>query len=275
MAALQQRVRGDSRGDRLPVQHPDALGLRRRRRASTSCCRTAAARSASTQLGEQTRQVPRRRARSGPSSATCSPPSTRTTRRSRSTSTARRRARSACRSTKSSRRCRRRSAAPTSTTSTASGACTASTCRPRPSYRRKPEDIGEIYVRSQTTNDDDPALDAGRPSRRRRHASSPRASTCSARSRSAARRRRGYTSGQALAALEAVFAETMPTEMGFAYSVAVLPGEDRAARRCRRSSWRSCSCSCCWPRCTRAGGCRGRCCSARRWSRSAPSSASG
>ena len=29
---------------------------------------------------------------------------------------------------------------------------------------------------------------------------------------------RGYTSGQALAALEQVFAETMPTEMGFAYS---------------------------------------------------------
>ena len=36
----------------------------------------------------------------------------------------------------------------------------------------------------------------------------------------------------------------------------------------RRSSWRSCSSSCCWPRCTRAGGCRGRCCSARRWWRS-------
>ena len=29
---------------------------------------------------------------------------------------------------------------------------------------------------------------------------------------------RGYTSGQAIAALEAVFAETMPKEMGFAYS---------------------------------------------------------
>src|SRR5207244_11221838 len=29
---------------------------------------------------------------------------------------------------------------------------------------------------------------------------------------------RGYTSGQALVALEAVFAETMPKEMGFAYS---------------------------------------------------------
>ena len=49
------------------------------------------------ELGEQSRDVPRGRARSGPSSATCSPRSIRPTRRSRSTSTATRRASSACR----------------------------------------------------------------------------------------------------------------------------------------------------------------------------------
>ena len=47
---------------------------------------------------------------------------------------------------------------------------------------------------------------------------SPPASTCSARWRSAGCPARGYTSGQALAALEDVFAKTMPKEMGFAYS---------------------------------------------------------
>ena len=85
----------------------------------------------------------------------------------------------------------------------------------------------------------------------------------------------GYSSGQALAALEDVFAKTMPKEMGFAYSSLSYQEKVGAARRGRPSSSPSCSCSSCSPRCTRAGGCRGRCCSARRWSRSAPSSACG
>ena len=64
----------------------------------------------------------------------------------------------------------------------------------------------------------DPALDARHHHLAGRAPRSPPASTCCARSRSAASPRRGFASGQALAALEDVFQETMPTEMGFAYS---------------------------------------------------------
>ena len=85
-------------------------------------------------------------------------------------------------------------------------------------YRRKPEDIGDIWVRSKTTNEMIPLVDARHHHRPGRAPSSRTASTCCARSRSAACRRRGYASGQALAALEAVFKETMPPEMGFTYS---------------------------------------------------------
>ena len=85
---------------------------------------------------------------------------------------------------------------------------------------------------------------------------------------------RGYTSGQALAALEQVFAETMPGD-GFRLLVDVVPGEGGASLRRRPSSWPSSACSCCWPRSTRAGGCPGRSSSGRRWWRSARSSASG
>ena len=60
-------------------------------------------------------------------------------------------------------------------------------------------------------------------------------------------RPRATPPGQALAALEEVFKETMPPEMGFAYSRS--PTRRRSRRRpARPSSPRSCSCSCCWPR---------------------------
>jgi HAE1 family hydrophobic/amphiphilic exporter-1 len=84
-------------------------------------------------------------------------------------------------------------------------------------YRRKPEDIGDIWVRSSTTGDMIPlgTLVTIRPqggtelTNRFNLLRSVELNGVPA---------RGYASGQALAALEAVFAETMPPEVGFAYS---------------------------------------------------------
>ena len=84
-------------------------------------------------------------------------------------------------------------------------------------FRRKPKDIGDIYVRSETTK-----------------AMIPLSTLVSITSESGTEvtfrfnlfrtveitgiSGPGYSSGQSLAALEEVFAETMPREMGFAYS---------------------------------------------------------
>ena len=84
-------------------------------------------------------------------------------------------------------------------------------------YRRTPKDIGEIYVRSQTTGTMIPlstlttvtAVPGTEITTRFNLSRSVEISGAPA---------RGYTSGQANAALEAVFAEQMPKEMGFAYS---------------------------------------------------------
>jgi hydrophobic/amphiphilic exporter-1 (mainly G- bacteria), HAE1 family len=84
-------------------------------------------------------------------------------------------------------------------------------------YRRKPEDIGQIYVRSQTTNDMIPlatlitiSSQAGTELTNRFNLlRSVELNGVSG---------RGYASGQTLAALEEVFKQTMPPEMGFAYS---------------------------------------------------------
>jgi HAE1 family hydrophobic/amphiphilic exporter-1 len=84
-------------------------------------------------------------------------------------------------------------------------------------YRRKPKDIGDIYVRSRTTNSMIPLSTLV---------------TITSESGTEVTNRfnlfrsveingvpgRGYTSGQALAVLEEVFKQTMPKEMGFAYS---------------------------------------------------------
>jgi HAE1 family hydrophobic/amphiphilic exporter-1 len=83
--------------------------------------------------------------------------------------------------------------------------------------RRKPEDIGQIYVRSTTTGDMVPLATI---------------MTITSQSGTELTNRfnllrsvefngvpaRGFASGQALDALEATFKETMPPEMGFAYS---------------------------------------------------------
>jgi HAE1 family hydrophobic/amphiphilic exporter-1 len=84
-------------------------------------------------------------------------------------------------------------------------------------YRRRPQDIGEIYVRSQTTGTMIPLstlvkitpVPGTEITTRFNLFRSVEVSGAPA---------RGYTSGQALAALEDVFAETMPKEMGFAHS---------------------------------------------------------
>jgi HAE1 family hydrophobic/amphiphilic exporter-1 len=84
-------------------------------------------------------------------------------------------------------------------------------------YRRRPSDIGEIYVRSQTTGTMIPLstlvtigeIPSTEITTRFNLFRSVEISGAPA---------RGFTSGQALAALEAVFAESMPKEMGFAYS---------------------------------------------------------
>src|SRR5262245_54148405 len=85
------------------------------------------------------------------------------------------------------------------------------------SDRLKAEDIGRIYARSKTTNamvplstllniDDISGTELTTRFNLLRSVELQGAPA------------RGYTSGQALAALEQVFAETMPKEMGFAYS---------------------------------------------------------
>jgi len=84
-------------------------------------------------------------------------------------------------------------------------------------YRRKPEDIGNIYVRSSTTNTMVPlstlvtitSVPSTEITTRFNLFRSVEISGAPA---------RGFTSGQALATLESVFAQTMPKEMGFAYS---------------------------------------------------------
>ena len=84
-------------------------------------------------------------------------------------------------------------------------------------YRRKPKDIGDIYVRSRTTNQMIPlstlvniTSEGGTEITVRFNLfRSVEINGVSG---------RGYTSGQSLAALEEVFKQTMPKEMGFAYS---------------------------------------------------------
>jgi len=84
-------------------------------------------------------------------------------------------------------------------------------------YRRKPADIGQIYVRSTTTGEMVPlgtivsvtSQSGTELTNRFNLLRSVELNGVPA---------RGYASGQALAALEAAFKETMPPEMSFAYS---------------------------------------------------------
>ncbi len=83
--------------------------------------------------------------------------------------------------------------------------------------RLKAEDIGKIYVRSKTTNEMVPLATLVTI----REVAGAELTTRFNLQRSVEVQGSpapGFTSGQALAALEQVFAETMPSEMGFAYS---------------------------------------------------------
>jgi HAE1 family hydrophobic/amphiphilic exporter-1 len=83
--------------------------------------------------------------------------------------------------------------------------------------RLKADDIGKVYVRSRTTNEMIPLSTLVTI----RNITGTELTTRFNLLRSVEIQgapARGYTSGQALAALEAVFKETMPKEMGFAYS---------------------------------------------------------
>jgi HAE1 family hydrophobic/amphiphilic exporter-1 len=84
-------------------------------------------------------------------------------------------------------------------------------------YRRRPGDIGELYVRSQTTGTMIPLSTLVAISSVPGTEITSRFNLFRAVEVSGAPAR-GYTSGQALAALEDVFAARMPKEMGFAYS---------------------------------------------------------
>jgi HAE1 family hydrophobic/amphiphilic exporter-1 len=84
-------------------------------------------------------------------------------------------------------------------------------------YRRNPEDIGQIWVRSRTTGDMIPLGTLV--------TISPQSGTELTNRFNLLRSvemngvpARGYASGQALSALEEVFRETMPPEVGYAYS---------------------------------------------------------
>jgi HAE1 family hydrophobic/amphiphilic exporter-1 len=83
--------------------------------------------------------------------------------------------------------------------------------------RLKAQDIGKVYVRSKTTNQMIPLSTLVTI----KDIAGTELTTRFNLQRSVEMQgapARGYTSGQALAALEQVFAETMPREMGFAYS---------------------------------------------------------
>jgi len=84
-------------------------------------------------------------------------------------------------------------------------------------YRRKPQDIGEIFVRSSTTGTMIPLSTLVTITSQPGTEITTRFNLFRSVEISGSPAR-GYTSGQAIAALEAVFAEAMPKEMGFAYS---------------------------------------------------------
>ena len=84
-------------------------------------------------------------------------------------------------------------------------------------YRRKPKDIGDIYVRSRTTNTMIPLSTLVTITSEGGTEITVRFNLFRSVEINGVPGR-GYTSGQALAALEEVFKQTMPKEMGFAYS---------------------------------------------------------
>jgi HAE1 family hydrophobic/amphiphilic exporter-1 len=84
-------------------------------------------------------------------------------------------------------------------------------------YRRKPDDIGQVYVRSRTTNSMIPLSTLVTVTSQPGTEITTRFSLLRSVEINGTPAR-GYSSGQALTALEEVFQATMPKEMSFAYS---------------------------------------------------------
>ncbi len=84
-------------------------------------------------------------------------------------------------------------------------------------YRRKPENIGDIYVRSNTTGDMIPLSTMMKVTTEPGTEITTRFNLFRSVEINGVSGR-GFTSGQSLAALEDVFHKTMPKEMGFAYN---------------------------------------------------------
>ena len=119
-------------------------------------------------------------------------------------------------------------------------------------FRARAEDIGLLKVRSNTRRDG-AAVGADEGHAELRARSAPCATTASSPPTSTAAPAPGYSSGQAQDAIERIAAETLPPGIGFEWTELtyqeILAGNSARAG-CSRS--RSCWCSWCWPRSTRA-----------------------
>ena len=210
-------VRGDPRGGDLPVQHPDAVRLRRgvglqlpaagpQRLADDRAARRAVA------------EVPRR----GPAAARAGH-GVHLLRPELPAGQGRTGPREGAHARRAGERglpgaVDRRWAAPTSTTSTASGGCIASTCRPTPRPAAEGRGHRQDLRALEDHQRDGAAVDAGDDPRCRRCRADDALQPAALGRESRAHRLPASPPGQALAALEQVFAETMPAEMGFAFS---------------------------------------------------------
>ena len=145
-----------------------------------------------------------------------------------STSTATRCSSRASTSATSTRPCRPSWAASSSTTSTASAASGRSTSRPKASTARTLENVGQFYVRNN--EGDMVPLSALTPLRaalrtRVHHALQPLPLRADHR-----RRAPGYSSAQAMKALEEIFAQDHAARDGLRLHGHVVPGEEGAAK---------------------------------------------
>ena len=95
-------------------------------------------------------------------------------------------------------------------------------------YRRKPKDIGDIYVRSRTTNTMIPLATLVTITSEGGTEITVRFNLFRSVEINGVPGR-GYTSGQSLAALEEVFKQTMPKEIGLRLFQSFLSGKSRAA----------------------------------------------
>ena len=218
MAEIAQQVSHDPRGDHLPVHHPDHLRASAPPAGFNFLLQDRSGTLSVEQLGDQARHLPGR----GAPAARAGQP-VHVVRSELSAGEGRARPgegpqASACRSTTSSRRCRPRSAALRERLQPVRPPLP----RVRPGGGRLPPEAATTSA-SSTSAARPPATMIPLSTLRRRSRSCPGTEITTRFNlfRSVeitARPRRGYTSGQALAALEEVFAETMPQEMGFAYS---------------------------------------------------------